>query len=66
MINGEFVRPDCFIEIHSDVFEAGRNESRDGDEPGGSASSALRYAQPFVESVGGAEGSQGDSIRVYG
>ena len=34
------------------------------DETGGDAGGALGQMQPFVKSVGGAESSQGDSIRV--
>ena len=60
------VRSHCVIEVHSDVVEAARDESHDGDEPGGGAGGALRHAQPFIESVGGAEGSQRNSIRVGG
>ena len=62
--NGTVVRADCIVKIHADVIEAGRNESHDRNEPGRGAGCALGHAKPFVESVGGAEGSQGDSIRV--
>ena len=49
---------------HADVIEAGRNESHDRNEPGRGAGGALGHTEPFIESVGGAEGSQGDSIGV--
>ena len=65
MRNGGVVRSDCIIEVHSDVIEVARDESHDRDKPGGSAGSALRHVLPFIESVGGAEGSQRDIIRVY-
>ena len=66
MSDGGVVQSDCIIEIHSDVFEAGRDMSHDGDESVGSAGGALRHTKPFEESVGGEEGSQGGSIRVDG
>ena len=66
MSDGGVVRSDSIVEVHSDVIEAARDELHDGDEPGGGAGSALRHAQPFVKSVGGANGGQRDSIRVYG
>ena len=46
------VQSDCIIEVHSDIIEAARDESHDGDEPGGGAGSALRHAKPFIKSVG--------------
>ena len=38
------VRSDGIIEKHSNVIEVARDESHDGDEPGGSPGSALRHA----------------------
>ena len=64
MINGTVVRADCIVKIHADVIEVGRNESHDRKERGRGAGGALGHTEPFIESVGGAEGSQGDSIRV--
>ena len=49
--------------MHPNVVEADRDESHSGDKSGGGA---LEHAESFVESVGGAEGSQGDIIRVDG
>ena len=49
---------------YADIIKAGRNESHDRNEPGGSAGGTLGHTEPFIESVGRAEGSQGDSIRV--
>ena len=66
VIDGVLFRSDCTIKIHPNVVEAGHNESHNGDEPGGSTGGALGHAQPFVESVEGAERSQGGSIRVRG
>ena len=63
-MNGTVVRADCIVKIHADVIEAGRNEFYDQNEPGRGAGGALGYTEPFTESVGGAEGSQEDSIRV--
>ena len=63
-MNGTVVRVDCIVKIHTDVIEAGRNESRDRNEPGRGAGGALGNTEPFIESVEGAEDSQGDSIRV--
>ena len=63
-MNGTAVRADCIVKVHADVIEAGRNESHDQNEPGRGAGGALGQTEPFIESVGGAEGSQGDSIRV--
>ena len=40
-------------------IETGRDESQDRDEPSRSAGCAWRHAGPFIESVGGAKGSQG-------
>ena len=64
VMNGTTVRADCIVKIHADVIEAGRDESHDRDEPGRGADGALGHTEPFIESVGDAEGSQGDSIRV--
>ena len=36
----------------------------DRNEPGRGAGGVLGHTEPFIESVGGAEGSHGDSIRV--
>ena len=66
MSDGRVVRSDCVIEVYSDVIEAARDEPHDRDEPGGGAGGALRHAQPFIESVGGEEGNQRNSIRVDG
>ena len=63
-MNGTVVRADCIVKIHEDVIEAGRNESHDRNEPGRGAGGTLGYTEPFIESVEGAEDSQGDSIRV--
>ena len=64
MVNGTVVRAECIVELHSDIIKAGRNESHDRNEPGRGAGGASGHTEPFIESVGGAEGSQGDSIRV--
>ena len=50
-------RSNCVVEVQSEVTEATRDKSHDGDEPGESAGDALRHAQSFVESVQGTEGS---------
>ena len=63
-MKGTVVRADCIVKIHADIIKAGRNESHDRNEPGGGAGGTLGHTEPFVESVGRAEGSQGDSIRV--
>ena len=63
-MKGTVVRADCIVKIRADVIEAGRNESHDRNEPGRGAGFALGHAEQFVESVGGAEGSQGESIRM--
>ena len=63
-MNGTVVRADCIVIIHVDVIEAGLDESHDRNEPGRGAGGALGHTEPCIESVGGAEGSQGDSIRV--
>ena len=63
-MNGTVVRADCIVKVHSDILKAGRNEFHDRNEPGRGAGGALGYTEPFVESVGCAEGSQGDNIRV--
>ena len=64
MMEWTVVRADCFVKIHANVIEAGRDESHDRDEPGRSPGCALGHAEPFIESVGGAKGSQGNSIRM--
>ena len=58
------VRADCIVKTHGDITNAGHNESHDRNKPAGGAGSTLGHTDPFVESVGRAEGSQGDSIRV--
>ena len=63
-MNGTVVRADCIVKIHADVLKAGCNESHDRNEPGRGAGSALGHMESFRESVGGVEGSQGDSIGV--
>ena len=63
-MNGTVVRAGFIVKIHADVIEAGRNESHDRHEPGRGGGGALGHTEPFIESVGGAEGSQGDSVRV--
>ena len=63
-MNGTVVRADCIVKTHADVIEAGRNESHNRNEPGRGAGGALGHTEPFIESVEGAESSQGDSIRV--
>ena len=60
MLDGTVVQTDCIVKMHADVIGAGRNESHDRSEPGRGAGCALGNAEPFVESVEGAEGSQGD------
>ena len=47
-----------------DIIKVGRSESHDRNEPGGGAGGALGHTESFVESVGRAEGSHEDSIRV--
>ena len=64
MMEGIVVRADCVVKIHDNVIETGRNESHDQDESSRSAGCAWGHAEPFIESVGGAKGSQGDSIRM--
>ena len=44
MGDGVVVRSDGIVEVHSDVIEAVRDESHDGDEPSGGAGSALRHS----------------------
>ena len=61
MMEGTVVRADC-VKIHENVIEIGRDESHDRNEPSRSAGCAWGHAEPFVESVGGAKGSQGASI----
>ena len=63
MVNGTVVRAVCIVKIHSDIIKAGRNESHVQNEPSRGAGGALGHTEPFIESVGGAESSQGDSIR---
>ena len=63
MMEATVVRADCF-KIHENVIETGRDESHDRDEPSRSAGFAWRHAEPSIESVGGANGSQGNSIRM--
>ena len=63
MMEGTVVRADC-VKIHENVIETGRDECQDRDEPSRSAGCAWGYAGPFIESIGGANGSQGDSIRM--
>ena len=63
-MKGTVVRADCTVKIHTDIIKAGRNESHDRNEPGGGAGGTLGHTEPFVESVGRAEGSQGGSIMV--
>ena len=63
-MNGTVVRADCIVKLHSDIINGGRNESHDRNEPGRGAGGALGHTDPFVESVGCAEGSQEDSIWV--
>ena len=62
-MKGTVVRADCIVKIHYDIFIAGRKESHDRNEPGGGAGGTLGHTEPFVEFVGRAEGSQGDSSR---
>ena len=63
-MKGAVVRADCIVKIHADIIKAGRNESHDRDKPGGGAGGTLGHTEPFIESVGRAEGSEGGSIRV--
>ena len=63
-MEGTAVRADCIVKINADIIKAGRNESRDRNEPSRGAGGTLGHTEPFIESVGRAEGSQGDSIRV--
>ena len=64
MMEGKVVRADCVVKIHDYVIETERDESHDRDEPSRSADCAWGHAGPFIESVGGANGSQGNSIRM--
>ena len=64
MMEGTIVRADCVVKIHGNVIETGRDESHDRDEPSRSAGCAWGHAEPFIESVGGAKCSRGDSIRM--
>ena len=63
-MEGTVVRADCIVKIYADIIKAGRIESHDRNEPGGGAGGTLGHAEPFIESVGRAEGSQRDSVRV--
>ena len=63
MMEGTVVRADS-VKIHENFIETGRDESHDRDEPSRSAGCAWEHAEPFIESVEGAKGSQGDSIRM--
>ena len=63
-MKGTVVRADFIVKLRADIVKAGRNESHDRNEPGGGAGGTLGYTEPFIESVGRAEGSQGDIIRV--
>ena len=64
MVNETVVRAECNVEIHSDIIKVGRNKSHDRNKTGRGADGALGHTEPFIESVGGAAGSQEDSIRV--
>ena len=63
-MKGTVVRADCIVKIHADIIKVSCNESYDRNEPGGDACGTLGHTELFVESVGGAEGSQGDSTRM--
>ena len=63
MMEGAVVRADS-VKIHENVIETGRDESHDRDEPSRSAGCTWGHAEQFIESVGGAKGSQGDSTRM--
>ena len=63
-MKGTVVRADCIVKIHADGIKTSHNESHDQNDPGGGAGGTLGHTEPFVESVGRAEGSQGDSIRA--
>ena len=63
MMEGTVVRADC-VKLHDNVIETGHDESQDRDKPSRSAGCAWGHAGPFIESVGGAKDSQGNSIRV--
>ena len=63
MMEGTIVRADC-AKIHENVIETGRDESRDRDEPSRIVGCAWGHAEPFIDSVRGAKGSQGDGIRM--
>ena len=64
MMEGTVVRADCVVKIHANAIKTGRDESHDRDESSGSAGCAWGHAEPLIESIGGAKGSQGDSIRM--
>ena len=59
MMKGAVVRADRIVKMHADIIKAGRNESHDRNEPGRGAGGASGNAEPFIEAVGRAEGSQG-------
>ena len=64
MMGGTVVRADCVVKIYENVIETGRDESHDRDELSRSAGCAWGHAGPFKKSVGGAKGSQGNTIRM--
>ena len=63
MMEGTVVQADC-VKIHENVIETGRDGSHDRDEPSRGTGCAWGHAEPFIETVGCAKGSQGDSIRM--
>ena len=64
MTKGAVVRADSIVEVHANIIKAGRNESHDQNEPGGGTGATLGHTEPFIETVGRAEGSQVYSVRV--
>lgn len=62
-MNRAVVRADNATKLHSKIMKVGRDVFYEENELGGGAAGTLRYAEPFIESVGDA-GDQGDSIRV--
>ena len=64
MVEGTVVRTGCVVKIHEKVIETGREGSHDRDELRRSAGCAWGHAEPLIESIGGAKGSQGDNIRM--
>ena len=64
MMKGTVVRADRIVKINADIIKAGRNESHDRNEPDGGTGGTLGHAEPFIEAVARAEGSQGDSVPV--